>query len=420
MIQLPVINRASLWYLIVVLTAVSFTWSERLSSIGVILLVAHWLFDSHLLIKLSSCWSRLTTSRLLPITLLLWSFFLLHVLGLLWSQHIAEGWQSIEVKLTLLILPVLFATENYLDAKKTATIFLIFSLSCCLSFFYSVAYSYLHYHAKGWSAVTQRMNISEGIMHPGYYSNYFAFALVWCVFELTSMKKNTTRRQAMLMGLILMLLSALLLLISKTAILYIACFAVYMVWMSTARIRQMAMRVLLFVVCIGSIGLITTQIPNIRNRIIETFRDSSQLNKDVPLANSTGSRLAAWHNEWTLIKENWLTGYGTGEANMALKHKLINDGYVRLAEENMHTHNQVFHTWLDLGIVGVLLMVAILLVSSQVFSRLHNRLAWWLLPLIVMNILTDDMLEVQAGTVFFAFFLTLFIYQRNNERLSYS
>jgi hypothetical protein len=34
--------------------------------------------------------------------------------------------------------------------------------------------------------------------------------------------------------------------------------------------------------------------------------------------------------------------------------------------------------------------------------------------------LTDDMLEVQAGTVFFAFFLTLFIYQRNNERLSYS
>ena len=252
------------------------------------------------------------------------------------------------------------------------------------------------------------------------FENYFAFALVWCVFELTSMKKNTTRRQAMLMGLILMLLSALLLLISKTAILYIACFAVYRVWMSTARIRQMAMRVLLFVVCIGSIGLITTQIPNIRNRIVETFRDSSQLNKDVPLANSTGSRLAAWHNEWTLIKENWLTGYGTGEANMALKHKLINDGYVRLAEENMHTHNQVFHTWLDLGIVGVLLMVAILLVSSQVFSRLHNRLAWWLLPLIVMNILTDDMLEVQAGTVFFAFFLTLFIYQRNNERLSYS
>ncbi len=420
MIQLPVINRASLWYLIVVLTAVSFTWSERLSSIGVILLVAHWLLDSHLLIKLSACWSRLTTSRLLPITLLLWSFFLLHVLGLLWSEHIAEGWQSIEVKLTLLILPVLFATENYLDAKKTATIFLIFSLSCCLSFFYSVAYSYMHYYAKGWSAVVQRMNISEGIMHPGYYSNYFAYALVWCVFELTSVKKNTTSRQAMLIGIILIVLSALLLLVSKTAMLYVACFAVYMVWLSTARIRQMAQRILVFIFCIGSIGMMITQIPTIRIRIIETFRDSSQLNKDVPLANSTGSRLAAWHNEWILIKEKWATGYGTGEANVALKNKLINDGYVRLAEENMHTHNQVFHTWLDLGIIGVLLIVAILLVSSQVFSRLHNRLAWWLLPLIIMNILTDDMLEVQAGTVFFAFFLTLFIYQRSDKRLSYS
>ncbi len=420
MIQFPAINRASLWYFLVVLTAVSFTWSERLSSVGVILLIAHWLLDSNLMNKISSFWSRLATSRLQLITILLWSFFLLHVLGLLWSQQMVEGWQSIEVKLTFMILPVLFSTENYLDAKKTATIFLIFSISCCLSFFYALGYSYVHYHGKGWSVVTQRMNISEGIMHPGYYSNYFAYALVWCVFELTSNKKTGVYMRSILTVLILILVTALLFLISKTAILYVACFIAFMVWLSTARFRQLFLRTVVFVVSIGIIGVITTQIPNIRNRIIETFHDSSQLNKDVPLANSTGSRLAAWHNEWTLIKENWLTGYGTGEANMTLKNKLINDGYIRLAEENMHTHNQVFHTWLELGILGVLLMFSILVVCSLIFSRHHNRLAWWLLPLILLNILTDDMLEVQAGAVFFAFFLTLFIYQKREDRLSYS
>ncbi|GBL35305.1 hypothetical protein EMGBS15_09000 [Filimonas sp.] len=70
----------------------------------------------------------------------------------------------------------------------------------------------------------------------------------------------------------------------------------------------------------------------------------------------------------------------------------------------MHTHNQVFHTWLDLGIIGVLLLMAILIVCGFWFQRQGNRLAWWLLPLIFLNMLTDDMLEVQAGGVFLCFF----------------
>ncbi len=412
MFKSPVINRVALWYLFVVLTAVSFTWSEHINSVGIILLVGHWLLDRKLGVKFFDAVSMPPLPRL--ITILIWTFFFFHLLALLWSDKPIEGWQSIEVKLTFLVLPFLFSTENYLDAAKTRWLFLIFSFSCCLSFVYTFLYSYGHHQHEGWNEIISRMNISEGIMHPGYYSNYFAFALVWCVLELKSGNGTSKRMQIIMLLLIPFLLTALLLLISKTAILFIACFAIYIVWLATGNVRQIFLRMAAFICCIAFLGMIAANIPSIKNRVYETFYDSSHLDKNLPLSNSTGSRMVAWQHEWSLIRENWLTGYGTGEANSILKTQLIKEGYVRLAEENMHTHNQVFHTWLDVGIMGVILLLSILVTCAIWFYRQGNLLGLWLLPLIFLNILTDDMLEVQAGTVFFVFFLTLLVYQKKD------
>ncbi|GBL35304.1 hypothetical protein EMGBS15_08990 [Filimonas sp.] len=311
MFKIPVINRASLWYLLVVLTTVSFTWHERVSSIGVTLLVAHWLFDKNLPAKFYKASQMSATQRL--ITVLIWSFFFFHILGLLWSHHPAAGWHSIEVKLTFLLLPFLFSTENYLDDVKTTLLFLIFSFSCCLSFVYAFYYSFWHHHQEGWGEIISRMNISEGIMHPGYYSNYFAYAFVWCVLEIISGKSRNKKMNILLLLLISFLLTALLLLASKTAILYVACFAFYLIWMATNSVRPRLLRYTVFMAGIGLMILGSMQIPSISYRIKETFQDSDQLDKNVPLSNSTGSRMAAWTSEWSLIKENWLTGYGTGK-----------------------------------------------------------------------------------------------------------
>ena len=95
-----------------------------------------------------------------------------------------------------------------------------------------------------------------------------------------------------------------------------------------------------------------------------------------------------------------------------LKEKLIKEAYFQLASDNMHTHHQLFHTWIDLGIVGVILILMILGTSFFLFYKRKNKLAFWLVPLIFLNLLTDDMLEVQAGIVFFMFFLVLFFYPK--------
>ena len=410
MLASTAMNRKILWFVIVVFTAVSFTWSERLSSLGIILLAIHWFCDKNWQHKISTF--RLSTS-----VVIMWSFFLMHLIALCWSPSLTDGWQSVQVKLSFLILPILFTTENYLNEKRLQQLMKVFALSCVLSFVYTFVWSYIHFHSKGWEFVTSRMNLSMAIMHPGYYSNYFAFAFVWAVFEIFNHTPKQWTGRIMLIALISFLLIAIFLLISKTVVLFLVLFLLAVCWMLTRSIKTKNWRLGIYILLLGAGAFMIDRIPKVRERIQESISSTTQIDKDIPLANSTGSRIVAWQNEWTLIKEHWLFGYGTGAANSELKAQLQYEGFNRLADDNMHTHNQVFHTWLDLGILGPLLMIIWLVAGAWIFYNRKNSFAFWLIPLITMNMLTDDMLEVQAGVVFFLFFMNLFLY-RPGEKIT--
>lgn len=415
MIRLPAINRSTIWYLLVVMTAVSFTWSERLNSIGLWLLIILWLLDKNLIQKLHTVLYGLKTPLIKGITALMWLFVAFHFVGFAWSDYPREAWQSTQVKLSFFVLPLLFAGEHYLNEARLQKLMLIFSGSLVFSFTYGFIWAYLEHGHSGWSAVLNRMNISGAVMHPGYYSNYFALAFVWAVFELQKKKITASYLKPLLIFLVCFLLMALLLLISKTAILFLGCFLIYLLWKATVIIKPSILRWVLFVT--GSILflLISTMVPNVRNRIQETTRQFHIPETSISIDNSTGSRIAAWQAEWILIKANWMFGYGTGEANVQLIEAFKNAGYTSLALQQMHTHNQLLHTWLDLGIIGVLLLLSVFIACMLFFIRRKNALGVWLTILIWWNIITDDMLEIQAGVVFFVFFLCLFLYQREDK-----
>ena len=129
------IDRSSVWLFLVTITACSFAWSERLSSIGIVLLVLHWLLDNQLLQKIKSI-------KLDAVLISFISFFLIHLVALSWSDYPQDASHTIEVKLSFLILPFLFSTENYLHLKSKKQLLMTFCLSCLVSFLY---FYYLQY-----------------------------------------------------------------------------------------------------------------------------------------------------------------------------------------------------------------------------------------------------------------------------------
>ncbi|MEN8202184.1 MAG: O-antigen ligase family protein [Bacteroidota bacterium] len=87
-----------------------------------IVLLLNWLIEGRFREK----WSRAAGNRALMVILML---YLLHVVGLLWSEDMAYGLKDMKIKLPLLILPVILATSRPLERKHVHRILLFFSLS---------------------------------------------------------------------------------------------------------------------------------------------------------------------------------------------------------------------------------------------------------------------------------------------------
>jgi hypothetical protein len=137
------LDRSSVWFFIITLTLIMLPWHERFSSIGIILLLIHWLTDKNFREKVLS----------IRKDYLLWAFmgfFLIQLLWMIFSLDSAEGWHSIEVKLGFVILPILFSTESYLQKENFRMLLRIFVLSCFLSFLYNLGMSYYDHHQQGW------------------------------------------------------------------------------------------------------------------------------------------------------------------------------------------------------------------------------------------------------------------------------
>jgi O-antigen ligase len=413
MLTLRNLDRSSVWLFLVSLTVVSFPWNERVSSIGIILLVLHWLIDASLIQKIK-------TFRFNWGIGLLWSFWVIHLIFLFRGLHSDEGLHSIEVKMCFLLLPFLFSTENYLTKKNTKQLLMWFAISCAISFVYTLSWSIYHFSSFGFSVVFQRMNLSLALMHPGYYANYFAFAIVYLAYVIIESKHPFSKTHLIHWALLVYFFTVQLFLLSKTVLLFLALFSGYLLWHSFTFLKDLRVRVLSFVIVGISMLLLVSNIPIIKTRLNETQIKLHVKPQDLEFSNSTPVRKVAWGLEWDLIKRKWIVGYGTGSANRLLLNQLKKYHYTDLVKYNMHTHNQFFHTWLDLGLLGLLLLIAWLLYFLLYSLQHHKPYLFWLMLLITINLITDDMLEIQAGAVFFILFLSLFSFQSKQKTGYYS
>lgn len=403
------IDRSSVWLFLVILTVCSFAWSEKINSIGILLLSLHWILDKNIIQKIKSI-------RLDAVLISSISFFIFHIIAISWSGFKAEAGHSIEVKLSFFILPILFSTENYLNTKYLKQLLLAFCISCLASFIYCLCYSFYHFYHIGINAVFNRMNIADGIMHPGYYSNYFVLGIIACSFDVLNTKHNPLKRINIFFITIFSII--LILLVSKTALIYMFVFSVYIIWKISNFIKNISIRIASFIALLFLFGTIFISIPQIKSRIKETqYQSTIEITKP-KFSNSTESRRAAWKLEWELIKKSPIIGYGTGSSNPLLIQKFKEKKYSDLIEYNMHTHNQIFHTWIDLGLVGIVLLMILLISCLLVFIKQKSEIGISFLGLVLINICTDDMLEIQAGIVFFIFFLILFVYKNNKKKLN--
>ena len=128
-----------------------------------------------------------------------------------------------------------------------------------------------------------------------------------------------------------------------------------------------------------------------------------------------------WKTATQIIKKNWLFGVGTGDVQDAFNAQYIVANSSLEKEYRLRTHNQFLAYGVSLGLIGILMFLFLTFYPLLKLRFYKKNIYLAFFSIVMLSMLFEDTLEVQAGINFFAFFNTLFLLklketQHTNER----
>ena len=263
-------------------------------------------------------------------------------------------------------------------------------------------------NAKYFYFLSSRFSV---IIHQSYFAMYLVFGIAiltyleWPVFRRISPLRTFASISLMLFLSICTILTG-----SKIGFIM---WVIVMVAITGFLIKELKQKWMPAVMLMGfmSVGLVFIQsTPELKSRILKVIRlTDGQLKEDATgNIESTAARLLVYKTVGdVLIDQPWY-GSGTGDFQDVLDLAYEAKGYSNLKERHLNAHNQFFQSWLGLGIPGLVLLFSIFVVIFQHAFSSGERVYLGFAALIALISLTESMLNVQAGVVFFSFFVMLF------------
>jgi len=347
-------------------------------------------------------------------------FYVLYVLGTFYSSQMdsQEGALfNLEVKLSLLVFPIFFTTIDFglIKQKFKNKLQYAFIIGCFISLiliFNNAVYSYFQTNSTD---VFYYTNLAF-VHHPSYLALYFTFAIAillnW-IFQYTG--GNTFKRNLAFI-LILIFQLFIVLLSSKAGILalvmtYMLVILYYLVY------KGHRTNILISGTLLIAFLLTLSLFPQSYSRF---YNAESALEKepDTDSEESSVARILIWQTSLELIKNNPLFGVGTGDVETELM-KLYEEKSIKLAmDETLNAHNQYLQTFIALGIIGFVVLIASFVLPAVYAFRKKHLLYLLFLAIFAFNLLVESMFERQAGVVFYALFNSFLFYYTYSENPS--
>ncbi len=396
---------------------------------GLLLLLASWLIEGEWKKK----WNTIKNQPLLwPFIL----FFMLHLTGLLYTSNIKNGISDIEKKAFFFLLPILLATikiqSNYINLLlKSFVVTSFIAVVICMSvafnqsrhpgripqnfdFANSEEFKVLNPDAsQTWSYFSYN-ELSSGInIHPTYLGLYIVFSILLLAHFYKQQEHNLTAWQKRVVLSLFLLFSLFILLLSSRAITiaYIFSCIIGLCWVFFNSGRaSFAITGSVVIILISAASIILNPIS--RYRSVQEFTPSSLTIETNKLYTTSSSiRLSLW---WLGIRSinnnNWAMGNGTGDATQAMKSSAEKYNITNTIN-SYDPHNQFIYTFLQLGVIGIFVLAACLLMpvfqQELDFSFLHLSF----LSVILILCITESIFESQKGIVFFSLFHSLLVFQ---------
>ncbi len=197
--------------------AISLPLSVYTTSVFQILLLLNWLAEAEFRLK----WERFRSNRALWVLLI---FYLIHLLGLLWSEDMAYGLKDIRIKLPLFVLPLIVATSPPLNRPQLNRLLLVFTMGVFIASMASVLklIGLLPGEVQGYRDLSLFMSHIR-------FSLMIVLALLICVWFIFIMRNTITTAERMFYLVCLIWLPVFLILLKSLSGIFIAVFLAFFI-----------------------------------------------------------------------------------------------------------------------------------------------------------------------------------------------
>ena len=177
---------------------------------------------------------------------------------------------------------------------------------------------------------------------------------------------------------------------------------------------------LLFALFFATVFILIKSIPELNTRIQNTLDALNADKIDKTDSESNAVRILVWNAASEALLENGMFGVGTGDVKDELLKHYEKLGYTGALEHKLNAHNQFLQTGVALGFLGFALLIATFLIPIYFAWQQKNYLFVSFALLVIINCLTESMLEAEAGVISIAFFQSLLFFRPNTEIIKFA
>lgn len=406
----------ALWVLLVGIAAMPY--SIRACHLFFFIFILNWAFEGG--------WGeKIKTVREHPYVLLFPLFVVLHLVGMQYTENIANGWANLDKKVFLAILPVAVLSSSAVSESNIRSILWVFISTCLLASVVCVVNSLLlakgsgmplnfssetldNYRAlnPGISNVWMSFSyiaLASGIgMHPTYLGLYLLFCFL-LIAHLCEEKTAGSLRRKIAYYAVLGYLSLFIVFLSSRIITLGLTVAIFSLFLRHDWKNRTPRALLPVAISIGALVALVFINPVSRYRNLQEF---SLTNLAAPATLSKNS-LSIRHSLWwlsdrALADVNLWTGAGTGDVGDAMKE--VSDRFNKKNILNTYDpHNQFLYTLTALGLPGLLTLLMILLLPVA-FAFRKSKLVVVFFAIVTLSCFTESVLETQKGIIFISCF----------------
>lgn len=357
--------------------------------------------------------------------------YVLYIIGLLYSSNIPQGVKSIEQKLVLLVIPLMAASSIALTFQQrewALRVFVysnvFFTLVCLVLNLIDLSggepYAHVNFDpytlsrfnelhpgaAPVWMQFTYIGFTSPILSTPAFISIYLSLS-IFILFYLHPFKLKYV--------LIAWFSVIILLLASRVGILILLGIGLPILFHDLIK-RKFPLRYSLFsITFIIALFALILIFPVTRFRVIEEpLQTHIELPTDSRNWNSINLRLLEWKSGLEGIKNNGITGTGTGDA-LAVLDAYYNQVDLGIFDAQYLTHNQFIETFLEIGLAGFVVLLLCLVVPFIQSLKSKNVLLMSVVIMTCLACFSTSFFERARGLTFYVSFVSLFMFTKSTD-----